>query len=106
MGAIVGAIVSEDLSINAERLAEALEALGAIGAYTDEPTGLIGVRRLALSDEDQAARELVVEHPPLYLAHPNSTEVCIQSTHKRPASAWTMGSRRSLRTVPATNSTE
>jgi N-carbamoyl-L-amino-acid hydrolase len=47
-------------SINADRLYAALEELGRIGAYTDEPTGLVGVRRLALSDEDRAARERVV----------------------------------------------
>ena len=36
------------LSIDADRLYDALTELGRIGAYTDEPTGLVGVRRLAL----------------------------------------------------------
>ncbi len=49
------------LHINAERLAASLEALGRIGAYRDEATGLMGVRRLAFSKEDGEGRRHVVE---------------------------------------------
>ncbi len=52
--------MSTHLSINAERLYDALEALGCIGAYHDKATGLNGVCRLALSDGDRDARRLVV----------------------------------------------
>ena len=43
-------------SIDGARLYAALEELGRIGAYQDEATGLVGVRRLALSDADREAR--------------------------------------------------
>ncbi len=48
------------LSINAERLYQSLETLGRIGRYTDEETGLLGVNRLALTDQDGEGRRLVV----------------------------------------------
>ena len=57
----MGTIVTDDISINADRLDDALATLGQIGAYTDEPTDLVGVRRLALTDEDRAAREMIVD---------------------------------------------
>ena len=47
------------LSISRERLWRRLEELGAIGAYHDEVADLVGVRRLALSDEDRAGRDKV-----------------------------------------------
>jgi N-carbamoyl-L-amino-acid hydrolase len=53
--------VNDRLSIDADRLYDALTELGRIGAYTDEPTGLVGVRRLALSDEDKTARDRVIQ---------------------------------------------
>jgi N-carbamoyl-L-amino-acid hydrolase len=46
--------------INADRLWERLEALGAVGAYNDERTGLKGVRRLALTDVEKEGRDLVM----------------------------------------------
>jgi len=49
------------LSIDAGRLYGALAELGRIGAYTDDSTGLVGVCRLALSDEDRAARDRASE---------------------------------------------
>lgn len=48
------------LRINGERLARALDELGAIGSYPDEGTGLQGVNRLALTDADRRGRERVV----------------------------------------------
>lgn len=51
---------SATLQIDGDRLWNALSALGEIGAYLDEETGLVGVRRLALTDEDVAGRELVL----------------------------------------------
>jgi N-carbamoyl-L-amino-acid hydrolase len=48
------------LQIDGERLWATLMELKEIGAYDDEPTGLRGVRRLALTDEDDRARRLVV----------------------------------------------
>lgn len=53
--------MTDRLSIDGKRLTAALEELGRIGAYTDDATGLVGVRRLALSDEDRAGRERVLE---------------------------------------------
>lgn len=47
------------LRINQTRLWESLQELGELGAYRDEETGLTGVRRLALTDEDIAGRRLV-----------------------------------------------
>ena len=49
------------MDIDADRLYAALEALGEIGAYTDERTGLRGVNRLALTDADGAGRRHVLE---------------------------------------------
>jgi N-carbamoyl-L-amino-acid hydrolase len=47
-------------TINGERLWASLEALGRIGAYEDEASGLTGVRRLALTAEDGEGRRHVV----------------------------------------------
>lgn len=49
------------IRIDKARLWKALEALGDVGAYTDEPTGLRGVNRLALTAADGAGRRHVVE---------------------------------------------
>ena len=46
--------------IDDERLWASLVELEEIGAYDDAATGLRGVRRLALTDEDDRARRLVV----------------------------------------------
>lgn len=48
------------LRINTDRLRDSLDRLGEIGAYDDVDTGLVGVRRLALTDADVAGRELVL----------------------------------------------
>lgn len=48
------------LRIDADRLVASIDALGAIGAYRDERTGLMGVNRLALTDADAAGRRHVV----------------------------------------------
>jgi N-carbamoyl-L-amino-acid hydrolase len=48
------------LSINRERLYDELEALGRIGAYRDQRTGLVGVNRLALTPADGEGRRHVV----------------------------------------------
>lgn len=48
------------MNINSERLTASLEALGRIGAYTDDPSGIVGVRRLAFSEEDGEGRRHVV----------------------------------------------
>ncbi len=53
--------VSSDLRINADRLQRSLRELAEIGAYQDDATGLTGVRRVALTDEDAAGRVQVVE---------------------------------------------
>ena len=53
--------MTTSISINADRLYDALVTLGRIGAYHDEATGLTGVCRLALSDDDRDARRLVVQ---------------------------------------------
>ncbi|HHN77176.1 MAG TPA: Zn-dependent hydrolase [Phycisphaerales bacterium] len=47
------------MRINRDRLMDALEQLARIGAYED--AGFRGVRRLALTDEDAAARRLVID---------------------------------------------
>ncbi len=49
------------LSIDADRLARELEALGAIGSYVDERTKLKGVNRLALTPADGEGRRHVVQ---------------------------------------------
>ena len=46
--------------INSDRLWDTLMELKEIGAYDDAATGLRGVKRLALTDEDDQARRLVV----------------------------------------------
>ncbi|HEX9624531.1 MAG TPA: hydantoinase/carbamoylase family amidase, partial [Streptosporangiaceae bacterium] len=55
--------MSEDglLRVDRDRLWADLMALKEIGAYDDAPTGLRGVRRLALTDEDAQARRQVIE---------------------------------------------
>ena len=49
------------MNIDADRLYAALEALGRIGAYRDERTGLMGVNRLALTAADGEGRRHVVD---------------------------------------------
>ncbi|WIY82526.1 M20 family metallo-hydrolase [Propionimicrobium sp. PCR01-08-3] len=51
---------TETVRIDQERLWASLTELGEVGAYFDAETELMGVRRLALSDEDIAGRHLVV----------------------------------------------
>ncbi|MEU1982105.1 Zn-dependent hydrolase [Nocardia sp. NPDC019395] len=51
--------VESSARIDATRLWRSLDELGEVGAYSDEETGLRGVRRLALTDADVAGRELV-----------------------------------------------
>ena len=48
------------LSIDEARLYASLAALGRIGSYTDERTGLVGGNRLALTDADAEGRRHVV----------------------------------------------
>ena len=48
-----------ELTIDADRLWNDLMELAAIGAYDDEATGLVGVNRQSLTDEDRAGRELL-----------------------------------------------
>lgn len=48
------------LRIDGQRLYDSLAALGRIGAWLHEPTGLYGVNRLALTDADAAGRQQVV----------------------------------------------
>src|SRR5699024_8461045 len=57
-----------ELTIDADRLWSDLMDLAAIGAYDDEATGLVGVNRQSLTDEDRAGRELLhswMEEPDL-----------------------------------------
>jgi len=49
------------MNIDADRLYSSLAALGAVGAYTDARTGLVGVNRLALTAADGEGRRHVVE---------------------------------------------
>lgn len=56
-----GRMTATRLSIDAARLYASLDALGKIGAYQDELSGVTGVRRLALTAEDGAGRRHVVE---------------------------------------------
>jgi N-carbamoyl-L-amino-acid hydrolase len=53
--------MSTTLSINRTRLYAELQALGRIGSYVDERTGLTGVNRLALTPADGEGRRHVVE---------------------------------------------
>jgi N-carbamoyl-L-amino-acid hydrolase len=46
--------------VNRDRLWSDLMQLKQIGSYHDEATGLEGVKRLALTDEDAEARRLVI----------------------------------------------
>lgn len=49
------------LRVNGERLWDSLMELATIGAYHDEATGLTGVNRQSLTDEDAQARRLLVK---------------------------------------------
>lgn len=51
---------TEPVTVNKERLWSTLMELGAIGAYPDEATGCMGVRRLALTDAEKLGREQLV----------------------------------------------
>ncbi|MCB9897291.1 MAG: M20 family metallo-hydrolase [Planctomycetes bacterium] len=51
---------TRDLRIDSARLYASLDALGRIGAYTDERTGLVGVCRPSLTDADADGRRLVM----------------------------------------------
>lgn len=53
--------MTEPLRVDKQRLWRSLEALGEVGAYDDERTGLRGVNRLALTAADGAGRRHVVE---------------------------------------------
>ena len=54
--------MSDDVvRIDGERLQASLAELARIGAYVDERTGLTGVNRLALTDDEAAGRRLVVQ---------------------------------------------
>lgn len=48
-------------SIDSARLTASLDALGRIGTYQDETTGLTGVRRLAFTEDDGLGRRHVVD---------------------------------------------
>lgn len=48
------------IHIDGQRLYDRLQALGKIGAFLHEPTGLMGVNRLALTDADAEGRRQVV----------------------------------------------
>lgn len=50
----------EGLSIDSDRLWASLMRLATIGAYDDAETGLIGVNRQALTDEDGQGRQLLI----------------------------------------------
>jgi hypothetical protein len=52
--------MTRTVRINRGRLWDSLMELKEIGAYDDEPTGLRGVRRLALTDADAEARRRCV----------------------------------------------
>lgn len=52
---------SATIAINGERLWNTIMELAAIGAYVDERTGLTGVNRLTLTDEEAAGRRLVMQ---------------------------------------------
>lgn len=51
---------SSVLHVNGDRLWSDLMELATIGAYDDEATGLVGVDRQSLTDEDAAGRRLVI----------------------------------------------
>ena len=52
---------SPRIAVNGTRLWDALMELAGIGAYVDEGTGLRGVNRLALTDDEAAGRRLVMQ---------------------------------------------
>ncbi len=54
------ATVSEPLTVDGARLWASLMELAQVGAYLDERTGLHGVNRLALTDDDARGRRLVM----------------------------------------------
>ena len=45
-----------EIRVNGQRLWESLMELARVGAYTDERTGLVGVNRLALTDDEAVGR--------------------------------------------------
>ena len=49
------------ITVNATRLWDSLMALAEVGAYDDERTGLRGVNRLTLTDDDAKGRRLVMQ---------------------------------------------
>lgn len=51
---------SRTLTIDGDRLWASLRELAAIGAYDDAATGLVGVNRQSLTDEDAEARRLLI----------------------------------------------
>lgn len=51
---------SADFRIDGDRLWADLTELAAIGAYDDEATGLVGVDRQSLTDDDRAGRRLLI----------------------------------------------
>lgn len=53
-------MTNERIEINGERLWASLMELGRIGAYVDERTGLTGVNRQTLTDEEAEGRRLVM----------------------------------------------
>ncbi len=53
----------KSLAISAQRLWASITELATVGGYEDPHTGLIGVRRPALSDADAEARRLLAEWP-------------------------------------------
>ncbi|HKU35597.1 MAG TPA: M20 family metallo-hydrolase [Paenarthrobacter sp.] len=56
----IEATAPNTLAINSERLWQSLMDLAAIGAYDDAATGLTGINRQSLTDEDGKGRRLVV----------------------------------------------
>lgn len=53
--------MAKALSIDGKRLSSSLAALGKVGAFTDETTGIRGVNRLALTAADGEGRRLVMK---------------------------------------------
>lgn len=53
-------VASDRLTINGDRLWKSLMDLAEIGAYNDEATGLVGVNRQSLTDDDGEGRRLVI----------------------------------------------
>lgn len=53
--------MTKELTINSERLWNSLQELARIGAYEDRATGLTGVNRQSLTDEDAEGRRLLID---------------------------------------------